>query len=256
MTIQDPGYRALVSSDWSECLSPNGPFDPIAFSHPQLAEELAQVFREYTGNRISLTRATSRIAELLPGPITLEQMDAYLDAHFEAYQGVPELMEWCLENRILFMINTTGSQGYFQRVFAKGLLPQLPFVAANPMIRFPGANEGSRFMHEIHEIEDKPRRTEAVMKALNIPSEKVVIMGDSGGDGPHFQWGAENGAFIIGNMTKPSLAAFCEAKGIRINFLFGHTYLAGEPRKPDEERKFSYTSLMEVIGKALDLPAT
>ncbi len=27
-------YKAIISSDWNECLAPSGPFDPIAFVVP------------------------------------------------------------------------------------------------------------------------------------------------------------------------------------------------------------------------------
>jgi len=55
-------YRALVSSDWSECLSPNGPFDPLSFNYPEYKEELEEIFNRYTGNIISLNDAlTSNI---------------------------------------------------------------------------------------------------------------------------------------------------------------------------------------------------
>ena len=30
-----PQFQAMVSTDWSECLSPNGPFDPITFNYPE-----------------------------------------------------------------------------------------------------------------------------------------------------------------------------------------------------------------------------
>lgn len=29
-------YKVMISSDWSECLAPSGPFDPIAFVCPEL----------------------------------------------------------------------------------------------------------------------------------------------------------------------------------------------------------------------------
>lgn len=29
-------YRAMISSDWNECLAPCGPFDAIAFTYPDL----------------------------------------------------------------------------------------------------------------------------------------------------------------------------------------------------------------------------
>ena len=52
-------FHGILSSDWSECLSPSGPFDFIAFNFPQLAPELNEVFRSYTGNLISLGRPAS-----------------------------------------------------------------------------------------------------------------------------------------------------------------------------------------------------
>ena len=101
-------YKAMVSSDWNECLAPCGPFDCISFAYPRLEAELADVFRQYTGNFISLGEAAGQIRELLPDPITPDQMDAYLDESFTTYTGVPQLIEWCSSNNILFMINTTG----------------------------------------------------------------------------------------------------------------------------------------------------
>jgi hypothetical protein len=38
-----PKYKAVVSSDWSECLSPNGPFDPISFNYPELSGQLSNI---------------------------------------------------------------------------------------------------------------------------------------------------------------------------------------------------------------------
>ena len=90
-------YTAVFSSDWSECLSPSGPFDFIAWNFPQLRASLEEVFRAYTGNRISLGAACDRVRQALPGPVTAEMMDAYLDREFAVYRGVPELIEWCRE---------------------------------------------------------------------------------------------------------------------------------------------------------------
>ena len=98
-------YRAIVSSDWSECLSPCGPFDCLAFTYPELEEEFTAVFRQYTGNHISLGQASTRIKELLPAPLSTNQMDDYLDASFAVYEGVPDLIRWCLDNRS-FLANT------------------------------------------------------------------------------------------------------------------------------------------------------
>ncbi len=97
-------------------------------------------------------------------------MDAYLDASFVTYKGVTDLIQWCIKNDILFMINTTGMQGYFQRAMAKGLLPQGIVVAANPMISYPGHEME---MYEVREVEDKAKNTETVMRLYGIPPNKV-----------------------------------------------------------------------------------
>ncbi len=246
-------YKGLVSSDWSECLSPNGPFDPISFVYPDLEPELRDTFRRYTGNEISLTDAARSIVELMPSPPTKEEMDEYLDKSFQTYSGVPELIEWCLSRGILFMINTTGTQGYFQRCIGKGLLPEVPIVAANPMIRFPGAGDGVRYTNQVLEIDDKPRCSEAVMNARGARPGNVVVMGDSGGDGPHFEWGARSGAYLVGSMTKPSLAAYCETHGIEINKRFGVSYSQGETRDLDKEMAVDFMDLADLFGQALDL---
>jgi hypothetical protein len=102
-------YKAVISSDWSECLSPNGPFDPIAFNYPELEPNLKRIFRCYTGNTISLRTAIGEIERLLPKDLSVAKMDAYLDAQFQTYKGVPELIQWCKSRDILFMINTTST---------------------------------------------------------------------------------------------------------------------------------------------------
>ncbi|MBW2202038.1 MAG: hypothetical protein JRF71_14625 [Deltaproteobacteria bacterium] len=183
-------YKAIVSSDWNECLAPCGPFDFISFNHPELAVDLATIFQQYTGNMISLGEAACQIQDLLPVPITNEQMDVYLDKSFITYKGVPELIEWCSIKNILFMINTTGMVGYFQRIFAKNLLPPVPVVSAHPMIRFPERKSDPPSLYDLLEIQDKSKNTAAVVRSFNIPPEKIIVMGDSGGDGPHFEWGA------------------------------------------------------------------
>ena len=121
-------YNAMVSSDWNGCLAPCGPFDFISFAYPRFKSDLSTIFRQYTGNLISLGEAVGQIRELMPEPITSDQMDAYLDKFFTAYTGVPDLIDWCSNNNILFMINTTGMIGYFQRIFARDLLPRTPVI--------------------------------------------------------------------------------------------------------------------------------
>ncbi len=247
-------YKGIVSSDWSECLSPSGPFDPMVFTYPELESELSSIFRRYTGNLISLTEATNTIKHLLPEPLTRDRMDAYLDASFRTYTGVPDLIEWCLAHDILFMINTTGMQGYFQRALAKALLPRVPVVAANPMIHYSGGGEEVVFL-PVTEIEDKPKNTRAAMQAWGVPPGKLVVIGDSGGDGPHFQWGATADGFLIGSMTKDSLERYCRKAAITIPERFGMQYGPGATRDVEHEMRFDFKQMVETIRNALDLKA-
>ena len=151
------------------------------------------------------------------------------------------------------MINTTGTQGYFQRSIRKGLIPEVPIVAGNPMISFPQTSDGERYSNMVTEIGDKPLCSEAVAKATGLPPAKVVVIGDSGGDGPHFEWGARSGAYLVGSMTKPSLGAYCESHGIEINRLFGVSYSQGEKRDVDKEMTVDFMDLAVVIEQALSL---
>jgi len=241
-------YKGMISSDWNECLAPCGPFDPIAFTYPELEVELSGVFRQYTANQISLSQATRRIEGLLPKPIIEKEMDAYLDVSFAAYRGVIDLIHWCTKHDILFMINTTGMQGYFQRAMAKALLPQGILVAANPMISYPGLGTE---MYPVREIEDKAKNTETVMRRYGIPPNKIIVIGDSGGDGPHFAWAASVGAYRIGSMPKPSLESFCRSKGIEINKRFGVSYSEGEQKDTAREMTVDFMGLVPVIENVL-----
>jgi 2-hydroxy-3-keto-5-methylthiopentenyl-1-phosphate phosphatase len=252
MTEKYLNYKAIVSSDWNKCLAPCGPFDVISFNHPELASDLATIFQQYTSNMISLGEATRQIQNILPGPITKEQMDAYLDKSFITYKGVPELIEWCLSRNILFMVNTTGMLGYFQRVFAKSLLPPVPVVSAHPMIRYPEQASDPRYVYDLLEIQDKGRNTEAVVRSLYIPPEKTILIGDSGGDGPHFEWGAASDALLIGSMTKPSLETYCQKKGISIDLHFGLSYAEGEKRNPKKEVQIDFMQLSFPIEQFLN----
>lgn len=236
-------YKAMVSSDWSECLSPSGPFDCLAFNHPEFETDLAAVFRQYTGNRISLGQAAAKIKSLLPNPLSHDQMDAYLDASFATYTGVPDLIQWCLDNQILFMINTTGMIGYFQRIFAKGLLPPVPVLSAHPMIRYPGLKTDPPHVYELFETRDKGQNTATVACSLGIQAAKIILMGDSGGDGPHFEWGAGSGAFLIGSMTKASLDSYCREKGIVLNLRFGLDYSKSEKKDQKKELDINFMNL-------------
>ncbi len=242
----------MVSSDWNECLAPCGPFDCISFAYPRLKSDLTAIFRQYTGNLISLGEAAGQIRELLPEPITPDQMDAYLDESFTTYTGVPELIEWCSSNNILFMINTTGMIGYFQRIFAKTLLPRVPVISAHPMISYPQNTSGSCRVYELLETQDKSKNTGEVARSQAIPAAKIILLGDSGGDGPHFEWGAAIGAFLIGSMTKPSLDAYCRKKNIEIDLRFGLDYSRREKRNPQKELQINFMDLTTTIEEIVD----
>jgi hypothetical protein len=242
-------YKVMVSSDWNECLAPCGPFDCISFAYPRLEAELAAVFRQYTGNFITLGQAAGQIRELLPDPISPDQMDAYLDESFTTYTGVPQLIEWCSSNNILFMINTTGMIGYFQRIFAKRLLPRVPVVSAHPLIYYPQNTSGFLRVYELLETGDKSKNTAAVARSLAIPAAKIILLGDSGGDGPHFEWGAAAGAYLIGSMTKPSLDNYCRRKAIEINLRFGLDYTRCEKTSLIEELQINFMDLTDAIGQ-------
>jgi len=228
-------YRAIVSSDWNQCLAPCGPFDPIIYNYPELASDLTTIFKDYTGNRISLGTACERIKQHLPEPLTIEQMDAYLDDGFITYKGVPELIEWCEKAHILFMINTTGAVGYFQRIYAKQLLPKVPVISANPLIQYPHMETDPPQLYDLYEIQEKGKNTARALKSFTIPEKKIVIMGDSGGDGPHFEWGRDHDAYLVGSMAKPSLTTYCIEHKIGIDLLFGPASAGGEKRVTENE---------------------
>ncbi len=240
-------YRAMVSSDWNECLAPCRPFDFISYTFPGLGADLSRIFRLYTGNRIRLTDATRQIEKRLPYPITPDQMDAYLSTSFSTYTGVPQLIEWCSRQDILFMVNTTGMIGYFQRVLAGNFLPRVPVISAHPMICYANQDSHMPDFIELRETEDKGRNTEAVANKYGIRSDRIVIIGDSGGDGPHFEWGDRTGAFLVGSMTKPSLADYCRAKGIRIHERFGIDNAQEKDAAPGARSQVNYMDLVSVI---------
>ena len=81
--------------------------------------------------------------------------------------------------------------------------------------------------------------------------DKIILMGDSGGDGPHFEWGAGINAFLIANMAKPSLKQYCEQKKIRIHTLFGPSYADGESRDLQKEMQINFMDLVSVIEDLL-----
>lgn len=246
-------YIGMISSDWSQCLSPNGPFDGLIFHYPEARRELESIFNRYTGNEISLGQATRQVKGLLPGLLSQNQMAQYLDKHFATYPGVAELIHWCHANRILFMINTTGFMGYFQIAIRRKLLPPVGVLSAHSMLRFEADDRAAGQMVGLEEIEDKASNTAAVVDRFSIDHRNIVIVGDSGGDGPHFEWGAAVGATLVGSMTKPSLDRFCRERGVAIDHRFGHSYEPGEPISPDSEGRCDFRSLIDIVAPTMGL---
>ena len=250
-------YAAIISSDWNQCLAPCGPFDALAYHFPELRDRLDQIFKQYTSNAVTLGQATGVIAQLLPSPLTPNQMDAYLLDRFTVYTGVREFIRWCGTREVLFMINTTGLTGYFQRALALGMLPPLGVLSAHPLVRYDRSTTDPDAILTLEEITDKPRHTSAMAEKFHIAPEKIIIMGDSGGDGPHFQWGAGIGATLIGSMVKPSLDHYCAAQGIAITHRFGHTYAVGEHVDPEKETAYTFTDLIKIVEQVIGpLPAS
>ena len=149
------------------------------------------------------------------------------------------------------MINTTGLLGYFQRIFARNLLPKVPVISANTLIRYPVSETDPPHMYELYEIQDKGKNTEAALKSFGISEKKIVIIGDSGGDGPHFEWGEKHRAYMIGSMAKYSLTNYCIKKNIEINLLFGPAYRIGEKRNGETEMSVDFMELSSVFESVL-----
>jgi len=235
--VKSKSFKALLSSDWNECLAPCGPFDAFVQHYPQHATELDRIFRQYTGNTITLGQAA--------------QMDAYLKRHFRTYSGVTRLMRWCRDNGVLLMINTTGMIGYFQRLSAMGLLPQLPVLSAHELVRFAPLPSDPETILPLVETDDKAVHTAAVAGRYGIAPRCTFVMGDSGGDGPHFRWGAGVGACLIASMAKPSLLSYCREHDIAIDHFFGHTYSPAEETSPEKEMEYDFMALCGIIEVAL-----
>ena len=83
-------------------------------------------------------RGLAAIRQALPGPVTAEMMDAYLDRSFAVYRGVPELIEWCLGQGILFMLNTTGDDRLFPAGVRQGAAAAGAGAVRQPAGPLPG----------------------------------------------------------------------------------------------------------------------
>ena len=145
------------------------------------------------------------------------------------------------------MINTTGMIGYFQRIFARDLLPRTAVISAHPMLRYPENTSDPPHIYDLLETGDKAINTEAVIRSFGISSDRVILMGDSGGDGPHFEWGSKTGAFLIGSMTKATLDDYCRIKNIKINLRFGLDYTKDYKKDVKKEMQVNFMDLASTI---------
>ncbi len=223
----------------------------MVYVYPELKSKLLAIFRRYTGNEIALSQAMAQCHSLLPTPITVDQMDAYLDEQFTYYKGVPELIDACRSMNILFMINTTGSMGYFQRIFFKKLFPLVSALSAHPGLLFPVGESDPQVLFDLQEISDKPLNTERAARHFQIAPQNILVMGDSGGDGPHFKWAADRNVIRVASMAKPSLKAFCAKQQIGIDHYFGISYENGEPRRESDEMRVDFRDLLPYIADHL-----
>ncbi len=107
-------------------------------------------------------------------------------------------------------------------------------------------------IYDLLEIPDKGQNTAAAIRKHAIAPGKAILMGDSGGDGPHFEWGAKQGALLIGSMTKPSLTDYCVNQGVVINVSFGSTYRPRETKDLAKEMAFDFMDLVPVIEQFAD----
>lgn len=244
-------FRYLVASDWSECLSPNGPFDALIHTWPDLEQDLTRIFSAYTSNAISLSSAVEQIKALLPGELSAEAMDAFLEEKFAAYANLSGLIHRCLERGIAFMINSTGPIGYFQRAIARGFLPRIPLLSAHPFLRYSPSPTDPEHVFELREIEDKGNNTRAALNELGIPPHRTAVVGDSGGDGPHFAWAAENGALRVAVNPKASLERYCAERGITIHARAGIAYRPGQPRDPEAEAQTDLNEVLDILLRKL-----
>jgi hypothetical protein len=103
------------------------------------------------------------------------------------------------------------------------------------------------------EITDKGLLTAKAAGHFGISHEKIIVMGDSGGDGPHFEWAGSVGAATIASMAKPSLLSYCRRRHLQITHRFGHTYGEGEPIEVEKEIRYDFMELSQVIGQLLGL---
>ena len=121
------------------------------------------------------------------------------------------------------------------------------------MTRYKADPQDPAEIYPLLETADKGVHTAAVAAKYKIPASRIIIIGDSGGDGPHFAWGAQAGAILIASMAKPSLIRYCSDRHITINHFFGHIYASGETVSLENEQNCSLRELwpltMERIGK-------
>ena len=86
---------------------------------------------------------------------------------------------------------------------------------------------------------------------FQIPPQKILVMGDSGGDGPHFKWASDQHAVRVASMAKPSLKQYCFKQQIEIHAYFGISYQDGEPRRQADEMQVDFRELIPFIDERM-----
>jgi hypothetical protein len=59
MAMKEQSFKAIISSDWNQCLAPCGPFDPITYSYADLTLDLTTIFEESTWVGVSTASSSN-----------------------------------------------------------------------------------------------------------------------------------------------------------------------------------------------------
>jgi hypothetical protein len=120
------------------------------------------------------------------------------------------------------------------------------------MLRYPSLKSDPPAIYELLEIQDKGKNSAAAARSQGIAADKIIIIGDSGGDGPHFEWGTQTGAFLIGSMIKPSLDSYCRKNRIAINLRVGLDFNNGTKKDPQNELQVNFMDLARMIAETVN----
>ena len=119
------------------------------------------------------------------------------------------------------------------------------------MIRYTAGSHDPEIILPIQEISDKPIHTAVIARRFQIPDEHIVVIGDSGGDGPHFNWGARIGATLIASLAKDSLLSYCRERRIDIHHHWNPGAFAGAEEASVQSKPLSLDQLFKVIMQVM-----